>query len=418
VDDSDYTHKYIFYHSRTPAIPDGKWIEICGNQVLRYGGLHYSDMPLVKLPGGTVTDTCFADSPAIDLLGTQQAMNALFSGVITNGLNNAVQMIWSPDPNLSVTTLDDGQKHICSSVKPEGINLTGTSGDTYKLIDMLMNHEQLLSGINDVARGNPSANLKSGVSLALVLAQAIQYVSVIQKNYARCAGEVGTILINNLKQFGPEELIGYITGETRKGYIKTYKKQDIMDIDRVTCDLGSPLMQTMGGRMEFAQEWTAKGIMTNPKQIEAFLRSGEIDSMTEDSFNDALLIREENELIKRGKNPPVLLLDNHSEHIVNHKKVFSSPESREDKNIVNAGMDHIQEHIDMMKQVSPDLAAVIAGQPLPPPMPGPGGPGPGPQQPHINGVRMPSMPPEAPQQTQAAYQGSLDAMPQQQGPMQ
>jgi len=421
ADDKDSTHKYILYHERTPAIPEGKWVEICGGQVLRYGPLVYSSMPVAQLRPGSITDTVFADSPAIDLLGVQEAMNALFSGVVTNGLNNAVGLIWSPDTNLSITTLDDGQKHVCSTVKPEGINLTNTSGDTYKLIDMLLNHGQLLSGINDTARGNPSSNLKSGSSLAIVLVQAIQYVSALQKSYARVAGEVGTSLLRNCQIFGPDELIGYIAGVSREGQVKKFKKQDIMDIDRVAVNMGNPLMQTMAGRMEFAESWTQKGIMKDPKQIESFLRTGELDSVTEDDFNDAVLIKSENEQLKRGINPPVLLLDSHPAHMVKHRAVISSPEAREDPRIMDATLSHMQEHIRQLRLVPPDIAAVISGQPLPQEMPqgGPaGGPAGGPEQPQVNGARMPSMPPGSPPGAQAAYQQSLDQMPPEQGPMQ
>lgn len=407
IDDDDYTFKYILYHERTPAVPEGRWVEVCAGQVLRYGGLRYSKMPVVRLKAGDVVEKVFADSPAVDVLGAQESINALFSGANTNALNNAIQMIFCQDPQLITRRLETGQILVSAQSEPKGLSLNGSNAETIKLIEMLVQHVQLITGVNDVARGNPSSNLKSGASLAVVLAQAIQYVSNLQKAYARGAGELGTILINNCRDFGPEELIGYVVGISRKGQVRKFKKQDIMDIQRVTVDLGNPLTQQMAGRYELAQSWAQLGIMKNPKQIESFIRTGELDQVTEDDFSDALLIRDENERIRRGEIPPVLMLDNHAEHIIGHKAIFSTPEAREDPAMVETGLAHIMIHIEKMREVPPDLAAVITGQPLPPLNPA------APQEepnPTVAGARMPSMPPEAPQQAQENYDEALDAV--------
>lgn len=404
VDDEDYTYKYILYHDRTPSMPAGRLVEICAGHVLRDGSLQYQKAPIVRLQAGSVLETSFADSPAVDLIGIQQAMNALWSGAVTNGVNNAIQLIYAADPNLSTRKLESGQTLVSSASPPSALNLSGSNAETMKLIEMLMQHEQLISGVSDVARGNPSANLKSGASIAVVLAQAIQYVSVIQKNYAKAAGDVGSILIANLQKFGPEEMIGYIVGSSRKGQVRNFKKADLLDIERVSVDLGNPIMQTLGGRFDIAQGWAQMGIMKDPKQIEAFMRTGELDQITEDDFSDMILIREENEAIKKGENPPVMMLDNHSEHILGHKRIFSALDVRAEPNIVSAGLAHIQSHIDMMRQVPPDLASVISGQGLPPPVePQMGGQPAKPEAPTVNGVALPSLPVGAPASAQANF---------------
>lgn len=413
IDDDDHTYKFILYHKRTPALEHGRWVEVCAGQVLRDGPLKYPRMPVVHDKAGDVLESVFADSPSIDLLGVQEAMNALFSGAITNGLNNALQLLYCQDPNLITRRLETGQILVSANSKPEPLNLNGSNGELVKLIDMLMAHGQLVSGVNDVARGNPSSNLKSGASLAVVLAQAIQYISDIQKGYARAAGEVASILIDNLRTFGPEELIGYVVGDTRQGHVKTFKRDDLMDIARVTVDLGNPLTQTFAGRYELSMDWAQRGIMKSPKQIEAFIRTGNIDQITEDDFSDEILIRGENEEIKRGKMPPVLLLDNHAEHILKHKAIFASPEARSNPGMVKAGLAHIRAHIAEMRNVPPDIAAIIAGQPLPPD-PNVAAPLPNQGLPTIDGARMPPMPAGAPAGAQQNYQQALDAIPEEQ----
>lgn len=412
----DLVYKYILYHARTPALPKGRRVEIVADQVLLDDseGLRYDRMPVYRLSAGDVLGTGYGDSPAVELLPLQQALDALFSGTVTNNLNNNVQLIWSPDPNLTVRDLGDGQKLVTSSAQPVGLNLTASSPENYKLIDMLVQHQQLLSGVNDVARGNPNANLKSGASLAVVLAQAIQYVSDLQEGYAQLAGDVATALVQNIKKFADEEMTAYIVGASREGEIKTFRAEDLMNVERVSVDLGNPLLQTFAGRTELITAWQQYGILSNPKQIVSFLRTGELDQTTENPFSDAILIRTENEMLRKGQKPEVLITDNHAEHIIEHKAIMSSPEARANPAVLAAWTAHVMEHIAAMRSVPPDLAAVLSGQPLPmpPTNTAPGAPQPSQDQlPEIDGANMPALPTEAPPQTKAAYQQALNAVP-------
>jgi hypothetical protein len=412
IDDHDMVYKYHLYHARTPSVESGRYTIICANQVLSDGPLIYDKVPVYRLQAGTVLETPFSESVAIDLLPLQQGLDAVFSAVTTNSLNNAKQLIYCPDPNLDYFDLQDGQTAVIATQPPIGLNLSATSPETHKLIDMFVSHSQLLSGINESARGNPGGNLKSGTSLAVMLAQAIQYVNDVQKNYAQVASDVATALVSNIQKFASEEMVAYISGTSRKGSIKKFKAEDIMDVERITVDLGSPLVQTLAGRNEIAQQFLQYGLVKDPKQLVSFLRTGELDQTTESLFSDAMLIREENEQIKKGVKPTVLILDNHMEHILEHKTIFSSPEARLDETITKAGLAHIQEHIDWMRKTPPDLAAVVTGQPLPAPQAPDQSQSP---QPTVQGARMPSMPPGTPDQVAANYEQALQGMPQQQG---
>ena len=153
---------------------------------------------------------------------------------------------------------------------------------------------------------------------------SIQYVNELQKNYAQIASDVATCLINNIQKFPSDDMVAYIVGTNRKGYIKTFKSKDIMNVERITVDLGTPLVQNIAGRHELINQWLQYGIIKDPKQIISFLRTGELDQTTDSLFSDAMLIKEENEQIKKGEKPIALLLDNHSEHILEHKTIFSN----------------------------------------------------------------------------------------------
>lgn len=422
----DLCDVFILYHSKTTALPKGRETWVVNSKVIKNGQLNYKKPPLSRLSAGDVISQVFGDSPAIELLPIQQILDALFSAVSTNNLNHAVQNIFSVDPNIKIRQLAEGQNLIHASQPPQALQLTGSSPETYKLIESFMNQQQLLSGVNASARGNPEASLKSGNSLALMLAQAIQYVMVLQQNYAQMASEVGSAVINNIQKFATGEMIAVIGGVSKKSYVKTFKREDIMNIDRVSVDLGNPISQGIAGRYELMQQMLQFGVLKTPDQIINFLRTGQTDSSTEDKFKDSILIREENEMLKRGEKPTALITDVHPQHILEHKEVFSDPEMRKDPVLMQNALEHLQEHgllwSDLF-QLYPAIAAALGMPPPPMPQPpmmpppggdmggGPGGPAPaGPGAPEIQGVAMPNVPSNAPPESVEAYSQMQAAM--------
>lgn len=407
-DDGDCCYKYTLLHGRTPAMERGREVVIIAGQVLSDQPLRYDTVPLFRITAGEVMGTPFGDSPAIDLLPLQQALDSIISGVVTNNLNNSVQLIYSADPNLTTKRMSDGQTLVTAASRPEGLNLTSSSGESYKMIDLLTSHQQLLSGVNDVARGNPGASVKTSGGQALMIAQAIQYVSELQKNYARVAGDVGSCLISNIQKFATETMTAYIVGSSRKGEIKTFKSSDLLNVERVSVDLGNPLSQSFAGRSELISAWQQYGIIKDPKQIVSFLRTGEIDQITENPFSDALRVREVCEMIRKGQKPQALITDNHAEIIVGIKAIMSSEEARQNPAVVAAYTVCTDEHIALMRQMPPDLAAILAGQPLPPLAPINV---PAPQQPQVGGQGLPKVPAGTPPQVAANYQQSVSGVP-------
>jgi hypothetical protein len=207
-------------------------------------------------------------------------------------------------------------------------------------------------------------------------------------------------------------MTAYIVGESKKGQIKKFKAADIMDVERVTVELGNPLTQSLAGRRELLADIMQMGVVTDPKRIISFLNTGNLDQTIEDDFSDALLITSENEMMRRGETPVIMLTDLHAEHIVKHNKLFSDPIEREDPALAEVALAHMMDHVNLMKQVPPDLAAILSGQPLPPPVPPGNEPNPNPT---IDTARMPNVPQGTPPEMADPYQEQMDAMPQEQG---
>jgi hypothetical protein len=174
--------------------------------------------------------------------------------------------------------------------------------------------------------------------------------------------------------------------------VKEFDKDDINAIGRVIVSIGNPLAKTTAGRVQMADQLLQMGLITNPKQYFQIINTGEIESIFEGDFKELMNIKRENEFMMEGKPVTALYLDSHKEHILEHKTLISDPELRQNPQLVQMVMEHIQEHIDCLRNVDPDLLLLTNQVPLqnpgmpqmPPPMMGPdgpmGGPPPGPNQ--------------------------------------
>ena len=368
-EETDIIYQYVFFHNKTDAVPDGRQVLIAGETVLEEGDLSeesggYISAPIFNLKAGSLLQTTIADSPGVSLVALQQGINKISTAITTNAMNTSLNALWSPDPSMSITDTDGQLKMITSGIKPEVIDFSSTNDGAYRTLDFFLQQQQLLSGVNDAARGDAGKS-QSGTSLSLLLAVAIQHVQDLQKGYERLASEVGTQTIRNTQRFLKVEKMAYIVGVNRKSHAKTYKADDLRSIDRVVASLGNPATQSFAGRWEMMSNMIQYQAISDPKVIVDFLRTGNLDSATEDQFGDSMNIRSENELLRKGINPPTVITDGHAEHINKHKSVLSDPEARNDPKIVQAVTEHMLGHYQQMQNMPPDLAAILGQPPLP-----------------------------------------------------
>jgi hypothetical protein len=404
-DDDDTIAYYVFYHPRTPALPNGRQALIVGDVVVEDGPLQYQKVPVVRLAAGKVLNEVVGDSPASSLVSLQEALDRLFSAVTTNNLNGSVQNIYSSDPNTNIKKINEGMNLITGANPPQALSLVASSPETYKFIDSLIQNQQLLSGVNSTARGQPETNAKTAGGQSLMIAMAIQSISDLQASYATAASEMGTIIINNLQSFASQPMLAYIGGASRKAYVKSFTSEDIVEVDRVSVDLGNPILQTVGGRFDLIQEWTKMGILQDPVKAVEFLRTGQVDSLTEDKFKDSILIRSENEMLKKGEVPPVMVTDMHPAHILQHKEVLNDPDSRNDPNVTTATTQHLMDHIAAYKTIDPDLAAILGLQPLPSMQ---AGPAPQTSSPEVEGQNIPNTPQGTPPEIAQDFETTMN----------
>ena len=431
---------YEFFHKRSEALPNGRYvIFLDGETVLFDGPLPYREIPLYRVAAAELHGTPFGYSPTFDLLSIQEAYDAVHSTIISNQLTFGVQNIWTkPGAGIVLNQLRTGMNHIESEEEPKPLQLCASPPEMFnheKRLEQLM---EQLSGVNSTVRGTPPSGDLSGAAMALLASQAIQFNSGLQQAWASLLEDVGTATFQILQDFAKVPRIAVILGKHNRSYMKQFAADDVMQVSRVVVDLGNPVMRTTAGRVEIANQLLQAQKFDTPEQYLSVIKTGNLDTLTENEQSSLLNIKAENENLQDGKPARALVTDNHHLHILEHLSVLDDPDAREEPNISQGVLAHVQDHLAQWRSADPAILMLRGLQPLPPPPPPPGmappqgppGPPPGPPQagpqpPHpgavgpgpmdatnptlkeahgVKGPRMPGLPKGAPPEAGQAYQ--------------
>lgn len=386
LDDTVDVPVYEFYHKRTESLPEGRYIMYLDDEtILMDTAMPYRSLPVYSIMPSHYLGTPYGYSPMFDLLPMQDAVNSLYSTILTNNNAFGVQSILSPRGNdIRISQIEEGLNFIEYNAvvggnalgKPEPLQLTRTAPETYQFLEMLVRDMETISGVNSVARGNPESSLKSGTALALVQSQALQFMSGLQQSYVSLIENMGTGLVELLQDFAKVPRVAAITGKTNRMKMEEFSSKDLESINRVIVDVGNALAQSTAGRVQMADNLIQMGVVNTPEQYFSVINSGRLESMTEGQSNQNLLIKAENEKLADGETDVIATaVDKHSLHIREHMNVLADPDLRQDGELVSRVLTHIQEHIDLLQTTDPNLLALIGEQPLSPPGGSPLAPG-------------------------------------------
>lgn len=360
--ETDRIPVWTWYHIPTEALPEGRMCIYTQNEMLFSGPMPYEKIPLYPVFPENLIGTPYGYSPAFDLLGPQQAIDILTSTVMTNNAANGVQNLWTrKGDDISVGDLGGGLKHLMSEERPEGIQLTKSAPETYSFRRELIEEMETLMGISSTVRGNPEASLKSGAALALIVSQSIQFSSILEMAVNTMLEEFGTALLNNLKVFAKSERVVTIMGETARSYQKTFEAKDLEGVSRVTVERVSPISKTTAGRLQIADTLLEKGLIQDAKQYVMVLATGQLENLTEDIQTEMLNIRAENEALRKGEEVVAVITENQAQHIRAHSYLLNH-EAKKDPEYVTRVFAHIKDHLELWKNMTPDVAMVTGQQ--------------------------------------------------------
>lgn len=369
---------YTLYHNKTDSMPEGRQLVFLDDQLILIDQpLPYRKIPVYRITPNEIMGTPFGYASVFDILPLQEVSNTLYTQIFSNQNALGMQNLFvEQGANLNFTNLAGGLNIIEGAKKPEPLNLLNTSPETFQFLQLIEKSMETISGINAVMRGNPEPNMRSANAMALVQSLAIQFMSGLQQQYVALLEDVGTGLIEILQDYANTERVASIVGKSSRTYLKEFKGADLSEIKRVVVDVANPLARTTAGRIEMAEQlMQMKAEDFTIEQYLQVINTGQLRVMTDDNTREQLLIQEENERLMVGENVRALVIDEHLQHIKAHRAVLNDPDFRkpEYEDVQKVVLDHIQDHINFLRQTDPAFLNILGQQSLPP-APGEGAP--------------------------------------------
>lgn len=420
---SDIIPLFIAMHKKTTSVPFGRFITyVDGNTWLEDGHLEPKDFPLHTNMPCPVESINFGYSTAFDLLPLQQVLDIIDGGCATNLTNFLVSNILVPEGcNLGVADLVGAMnllKYNAQAGKPEALNLVEFPREAVPFREFIVQRMEVIAGINSTNRGQVDEKITSGTMAALYASQAIHFNNNFQMADATIMGELGTAILNDLKDHPDDKRTGMVAGKGNKSYMKEFYGSDVNMIERVTVTLGSAFLQTDAGKVQVAQDLlNGPNGLDNREYLEV-VETGSLESLTQGPHREMMFIKDENEVLSGGGMCKAVLTDDDALHITEHKNVIADPGLRLSNDpiaakIVNNTLTHIAEHEQnfQMKMTQRPLLMQLLKQAPPAPAPPPPGGHPPQQKPPMKK----QLPPGGPARPPMA-QGK-PPMPQQRPPM-
>lgn len=382
--ETDAIEVFYFYHKRTDALPEGRFCKYVAGALLVDTPLPYRGLPVYRVTAGELLLSPFGYTPAFDLQAPQEVLNQEISTVITNHTTFGVQNCWTrTGDNIGTSELPGGMIHVQSDEPPQPLQLTETPAEVFKFIDMTIQTMEYLSGVNSVARGQPEASLKSGAALALIDAKAVQFASSLIHSYHQLIENVGTGMIEILRDFAQTDRVLSIIGKWNRTYAQAFTGEDLEQVDRVMVESTNPVLNTFAGRIELADKLLRSQLLTTPEEYINVVQTGQVESMLEAENAQLAKVRDENEALLDGRPVVASPYDNHVLHIKECHSLINSVQASEDPDLVSGVAAHIMEHVFLLEDAEIQKVLQVLGYqiPLPPthisgtPMPAPMAPG-------------------------------------------
>ncbi len=427
-----------FYHEPTDAVPDGRYtIFVNGDIKLFDGKLPFREVPVYRVSPKDIIGTSFGWTMAFDILGVQELLDKLYTIISSNVMSSGLQNFWCPPGNgVSMSQLPGGLTLIEAAVKPEVLELLKTPAEVYNYVNKLEQVMETLIGVSAINRGDLPSKDMSGSAMAFLASQTITFSSGLQASANQLIESLGTGMVNILKDFAQTERMAVIAGKQNRPQMKMFSGADLEPINNVVCDSASALSKTIAGRISIADNLLrTPGMIKTPQEYLTLLKTGQMEPLTRGPVMENFLIQQENESLLAGQPVMALRIDDHAQHIAEHKSILSSPASRQDGRLVQNVLAHIQEHenqAQMMQMQDPAFLAATGQPPLPfPALQQAPQPGPVPNQPQgtapaaraagipatenpasavaqkvaeVREPRQPNLPKGADEKTQAAYE--------------
>lgn len=382
ISEEDMVYVYKIYHKPTPALPYGRMLFYGSNETVFYDGPNeYECIPLRCMRPQQITGVGFGYPFLSNLLPAQEMLDHSFSAIATNQSAHAVQNVLVPrGAGISVQDINGmnwisfNPQNVPGGGEPKALQLSKSSPETFQFIDLVSKYMMNISAVNSTLRGSPPPGATSGVAIATLTANALEFVNDVAQSYNSTLERVMGDSITCYRNFAKVPHVINIVGKKQKAQAREFVGRDLEAIDSMKITATNPMLQTMAGRTEIAEKMLASGLIKSAQDYVAILEGAPLQQLTEVELSGVDLVQSENEAMLEGREVPVLITDDHPYHIMKHASLLDDPEIRLHNEHIGIIMDHIMEHDQMARIQDPFLTAMVRTGKMPeggPPMPEP-----------------------------------------------
>lgn len=400
----DMIYAWELYIRPCPAVPKGRMMMYSGAKCVYYDGYNaYGTIPVEPMIPEQVMGTTLGYPQFTNLMACQEMYDNSMSAIASNQAAFAVQNIAVPrSANINVQEIGGMRftlytpQNIPGGGKPEPMNLVASSPETFKYADMLKEQMMEMMNLNGALRGSPPSGASSGVAIATLSANGIEFSTSLQEALNDCLSRTIKHAIKCYIVFGPGvERKVQMSGTNNQVSSKSYTGDQLKSISGIKITMQNPLMQTIAGRLEVGEK-----LLQMPKDLwgkyVSILEGQPLQKMYQDELSEDDLIEAENEELSKGVQVPSLITDDHPKHIQKHAAALSDPKIRLQGQMIQLFLDHIEVHYQLALEQDPSLTAMIRTGKMPEgglqPMPPPQGPGGAPVEPGSATAKVPALP--------------------------
>ncbi len=390
----DDVYVYELYHRPSPALPQGRMMMYSDPKTVYFDGENmYGCIPIEQYKPEVIAGMGFGYPMFSALLPSQEMFDHEASCIATNHSAYGVHNVTVPRQAAISSQEINGLNYISYTPqpvpgggKPEPLNLQQASPEAFKFMETLLSSMQQISNINGALRGDVGQDT-SGTAIATLSTNAIEFLNSYIKTYLATMQKGMYHVINAYTRFAKNERMIRLVGKNNQTYLKKFKGEQLRAITGVKIQEVNPLMQTLAGRLEFANQAAKNGYVENMKDYAAIVDGEPVKKLFEEDLSESDLISSENQMLMDGKPVHAMSIDCHPEHIFSHKTLLTAEVRAENQALVKAVNDHILEHLGLAQTTSPLLMGMAATGKMPeiPQAPAPGqaptgGPSQGPNQ--------------------------------------
>ena len=383
--DYDMIYVYKAYAKPCAALPLGRMIIYGDDRTVFYDDKNiYDCIPVEPFIPEKVLSLGFGYPQLTSLLACQEMYDNSLSAIATNQAQFAVQSVTVPrGSNINVNELNGMRfvsftpQNVPGGGKPEPLQLSQSSPETFKFSELLSKDMQELSMLNSALTGAPPPGVTSGVAIATLSANGMEFINGVAGSYTSCWEKTLGHAVNCYKKFGKLPQSVQMKGKNNQIMLKDFTGEHLESISGVKIQLQNPLMQNIAGRLEVAEK-----LMQMPREMwpmyVSVLEGEPLREIYKGDLSQQDLIYMENELISEGKSVPALASDDHGAHAKEHAGLLNDPTVRMNGEATKVILDHILEHETLAQQTDPFFMAMVRTGKIPemppPQMQGPGGP--------------------------------------------